>query len=223
MLRITRPAQMTYHIVGMQIDEHTRKKQNDSQQGMRFQQIGPAIGIQAFGSEIEQTARLHHPVQKVEDDTHRHNSYRHPAFTFQQERKNKGPLKIVQLKQQEEEIYRHGKSRSTLPPQPKHDDEYRRFHKHPRQFIIDGDSPRGSTEHAITRFDKIECNKDNQCHSTHYPQKYLKSFLIHSSLFMRSKDKENSQQTNRFPRIIVFSCKNQCFLLRRLSSRDTKI
>ncbi|EDO54687.1 hypothetical protein M093_2572 [Bacteroides uniformis str. 3978 T3 i] len=40
---------------------------------------------------------------------------------------------------------------------------------------------------------------------------------------MRSKDKENSQQTNRFPRIIVFSCKNQCFLLRRLSSRDTKI
>ena len=56
MLRITRPAQMTYHIVGMQIDEHTRKKQNDSQQGMRFQQIGPAIGIQAFGSEIEQTA-----------------------------------------------------------------------------------------------------------------------------------------------------------------------
>ena len=79
----------------MQIDEHTRKKQNDSQQGMRFQQIGPAIGIQAFGSEIEQTARLHHPVQKVEDDTHRHNSYRHPAFTFQQERKNKGPLKIV--------------------------------------------------------------------------------------------------------------------------------
>ena len=190
---------------------------------MRFQQIGPAIGIQAFGSEIEQTARLHHPVQKVEDDTHRHNSYRHPAFTFQQERKNKGPLKIVQLKQQEEEIYRHGKSRSTLPPHPKHDDEYRRFHKHPRQFIIDGDSPRGSTEHAITRFDKIECNKDNQCHSTHYPQKYLKSFLIHSSLFMRSKDKENSQQTNRFPRIIVFSCKNQCFLLRRLSSRDTKI
>lgn len=85
---------------------------------MRFQQIGPAIGIQAFGSEIEQTARLHHPVQKVEDDTHRHNSYRHPAFTFQQERKNKGPLKIVQLKQQEEEIYRHGKSRSTLPHNP---------------------------------------------------------------------------------------------------------
>ena len=69
MLRITWPAQMTYHIVGMQIDEHTCKKQNDSQQGMRFQQIGPAIGIQAFGSEIEQTARLHHPVQKVEDDT----------------------------------------------------------------------------------------------------------------------------------------------------------
>ena len=204
MLRITRLAQMAYHVVGMQIDEHTRKKQNDSQQGMRFQQIGPAIGIQAFGSEIEQTARLHHPVQKVEDYSHRHNRHRHPTLAFQQEGKNKGPLKIVQLKQQEEKIYRYGKSCSALSPQPKHDDEYRRFHKHPCQFIIDGNSPRSSTEHAIACLDKIECNKDSQCHSTHYPQKYLKSFLIHSSLFMRSKDKENSQQTNRFLRIKLF-------------------
>jgi 3-oxo-5-alpha-steroid 4-dehydrogenase 1 len=43
----------------------------------------------------KQTASLHHSVQYIKYNAHHHNSYRHPAFSFQQKRKNKRPLEVV--------------------------------------------------------------------------------------------------------------------------------
>ena len=141
MPRVARLAQMAYHVIGMKIYEHACKEQQHSQQGVRFQQIGPTTGIQPFRSKIEQTACLHHSVQDVEHNAHSHNGYRHPALPFQQKRKDKRPLKVMQLKQQEEKIHWHRKANPAPAPQPKHDNENRRFHQHPCQLVVNGISP----------------------------------------------------------------------------------
>ena len=95
MIRVARLTQMANHMVGMKIDKHTGKKQQKPRPRMGLQQISPTTGIHPFGSKVKQTASLHHSVQYIKYNAHHHNSYRHPAFSFQQKRKNKRPLEIV--------------------------------------------------------------------------------------------------------------------------------
>ena len=89
---VTGLAQVAYNGVGLNVDKHSRKEDNNSDDELRR--------IEPFGS-VDPTS-LHECVEQVEDDTHTHDTEWHAAIPFNEKGEYERALEIMNLKQDEE-------------------------------------------------------------------------------------------------------------------------
>ena len=173
-LRVTRLAQMTDHMVGMQVDAHPNEEQQEAQDRLRTKQETPSPVIQSLGRIHEQAGSNQPGVQHIEHDAHPHDAHRHAAFPLHQQGEDERALEVVQQEQQNHCRLGGHHSRPAKQPADQHPDKGRCFHQYPRQLVVERQSPRRSAEHAITGLDKIERHEDQHSHSAHRPQKTMK-------------------------------------------------
>ena len=77
---------MAYDIVGMQIYRHSRKKNKGTDYKLRG--CEPRHRITVVRREVKKPFTLYESVQNIEDNTHKHDRYRHTALSFHKKREN---------------------------------------------------------------------------------------------------------------------------------------